>query len=465
MNTDTKDISEKQLKSKNKQMDMLNGRLWSKILLFSMPIALTNILQQLFNTADIAVVGQIVGNDTLAAVGCTGPIVTLFISLFSGLSLGVNAVISRFIGARNTEGTKKAVHTALTIALISGIIVAVLGEIAARPLLVLVSTPENVIDLAVLYLRIYFSGSIFLMLYNTEAAILYSIGDTKKPVFILLAAGIINIGLNLFFVIVCKMSVGGVALATLISNALSAATLFIVLLREKRIIKVNISDIRLYKGMSKMILKIGIPTALQGIIFNAANIVLQSGINELGSDVVAGSTVGLNIELFAYYIVAALGQASITFNSQNLGAGNLKRCAQATKWCIILGVIITAVSSVIIVTFREFLAGLFTPDEAIVKIASIRILIIVGFEVINMMIEVLSGTLRGLGYSALPTFLCVFFICGIRTLWLFFIFPLNKTFLWIIVVYPISWVFTVASLTIAYFYVKKKLAEKIRTAY
>lgn len=442
---------------KNGQMDMVTGSLWDKILLFALPIVVTNVLQQLFNTADIAVVGRLVGNDALAAVGCTGPIVTLFITLFSGLAIGANAVIARHIGAGDRKKTKEAVHTSIAIAVLAGLVIMAVGESITRPLLEVVSTPDNVMDLAVTYLRIYFSGSLFLMLYNFEAAILRAGGDTRTPVFVLMATGVINIGLNLFFVLACGMSVEGVALATLISNIMSALILFMILMREEGVLKVRLRSVRIYGKDAKAILMIGVPAAIQGMLFNAANIVIQSGVNSLGSDVVAGATVGLNVETFGYYIVAGFGQTSITFNSQNLGAGKLRRCAESTRWCLGLGFLVTALASVLMVVFREALAGLFTTDQTLIEIASVRIMLIAGFEVVNMVIEVMSGTLRGLGYSALPALLSVFFVCGVRIFWLFYIFPLNRTFGWLFTVYPVSWGLAAASMTAAYLIVKKRL--------
>ena len=274
---------------KNGQMDMVTGSLWDKILLFALPIVVTNVLQQLFNTADIAVVGRLVGNDALAAVGCTGPIVTLFITLFSGMAIGANAVIARHIGAGDRKKTKEAVHTSIAIAVLAGLVIMAVGESITRPLLEVVSTPDNVMDLAVTYLRIYFSGSLFLMLYNFEAAILRAGGDTRTPVFVLMATGVINIGLNLFFVLACGMSVEGVALATLISNIMSALILFMILMREEGVLKVRLRSVRIYGKDAKAILMIGVPAAIQGMLFNAANIVIQSGVNSLGSDVVAGA--------------------------------------------------------------------------------------------------------------------------------------------------------------------------------
>lgn len=444
---------------KRKSADLTEGSLWDKILFFALPIVLMNILQQLFNTADIAVVGRLVGNDALAAVGSAGPIVTLFITIFSGLSVGANAVIARMVGSGNQEQIRKSVHTSVVIAVISGAAVLIVGEMITRPLLSLVSTPENVIDMAVLYLRIYFSGSIFIMLYNFEAAILRAGGDTKRPLYILLISGALNIVLNLFFVMACGMSVEGVALATLVSNIVSAVMLFVVLVKEKSGLQIRIPELRLHPGIARGILMIGIPAAIQGMLFNIANVVLQSGINSLGSTAIAGNTVGTNVEIFLYFIVAGFGQTCITFNGQNLGAGKLKRCVSATRWCLGLGFIFTVIASSIAFTFRNSLAGIFTPDEAVIRIAAFRIAILAAFEVLNMMIEVISGALRGRGHSFLPAMLSLFFVCGVRMIWLFVIFPMDRTYEWLMSVYPVSWVLAVASLAGAYFYVKRKLFQ------
>lgn len=437
--------------------DLTEGKLWNKILFFALPIVLMNILQQLFNTADIAVVGRLVGNDALAAVGSAGPIVTLFITIFSGVSVGANAVIARMVGSGNKDQIGKSVHTSIAIAVLSGAIIMIVGEWITRPLLALVSTPEHVMDMAVLYLRIYFSGSIFIMLYNFEAAILRAGGDTKRPLYVLLVSGVLNILLNLFFVMSCGMSVEGVALATLVSNIVSALMLFGMLLREKGDLRISVSEVRLHSGIARGILMVGIPAAIQGMLFNIANIVLQSGINSLGATVVAGNTVGVNVEIFLYFIVAGFGQTCITFNGQNLGAGKLERCVSATRWCLGLGFILTVAASSVTFAFRYHLAGLFTPDDAVIRIAAFRIAILAAFEVLNLMIEVLSGALRGWGHSLLPALLSLFFVCGVRMVWLFVIFPMDRTYEWLMSVYPVSWALAVASLAGAYIYVKRKL--------
>lgn len=447
------------IKEKGK-MDLTTGSLWDKIILFAVPLILMNMLQQLFNTADIAVVGRLIGNEALAAVGCTGPVITLFINIYSGLAVGANAVLARRIGEKDEAGIRQAVHTSLALALAGGILTMAAGEVITRPLLTLIGTPENVMEPAVRYLRIYFAGSAFIMLYNFEAAILRAAGDTKRPLYILTVSGVLNLGLNLFFVLFCGMRVEGVALATLISNLFSSALLFYILQREEGALCVRISKIRFYRGVPGIILMVGIPSAVQGVLFNIGNLVIQSGVNSLGAVAVAGATVGSNIETFPNYVVHAFGQACITFNGQNLGAHELKRCMQSTRWCLVLGCIISLVTGGVVVSCRHVLAGLFTVDEAVIRIAGERIVLVVGFQVFRMITEVMSGALRGLGYSLIPTILSVFFVCGVRVLWLFLIFPLNPTFFWLFTVIPVSCALASVSVLIAYLVVRRRLTAQ-----
>lgn len=281
-----------------KRIDILNGSIWDKILAFALPLAATSVLQQLFNSADVAVVGHFSGSNALAAVGSTSPITNLFITIFVGLSIGANVVISRFLGAQNEKDTSKAVHTSILLSIISGIVIALIGEVIAVWLLKIMSTPKEVLDQAALFLRITFIGMIFLTIYNFEAAILRAGGDTKRPLYCLLISGVVNVTLGLFFVVVCKLDVAGVALATLIADATSALLLFYILTKEQGPLKLSLEKLKIDKTITKDILFTGIPAAIQGMLFNVSNIIIQSGINSLGADVVAASTVGLNFEIY-----------------------------------------------------------------------------------------------------------------------------------------------------------------------
>ncbi len=439
-----------------KKIDILHGSIWDKVLAFALPLAATSVLQQLFNSADVAVVGQFSGSKALAAVGSTSPITSLFITIFVGLSIGANVVISRFLGAQNDKQVKKAVHTSLVLSVISGIIIALVGELIAKWLLVMMSTPAEVLDQALLFLRITFIGMIFLTIYNFESAVLRASGDTKRPLYCLLISGVINVSLGLFFVVICKLDVAGVALATLIADATSALLLLIILIKEKGALKVSFKDLQIDSRITKDILFTGIPAAIQGMLFNIANIIIQSGINSLGADVVAASTVGLNFEIYIYYLITGFAQASITFNSQNYGAKNYKRCIQSTRWCMGLGFIFTMLLSGIFILFSHTFAGIFTSDQAIIELATIRMRYILAFEFLNMTIEIMSGSLRGLGNPMISTILCVIFVCGVRLFYMFVIFPHYNTFNMLLIIYPISWATASASIVSAYFVVKKK---------
>ena len=340
---------------------------------------------------------------------------------------------------------------------IAGAIIAVVGELLSRPLLVLTGAPAEVLELAVRYLRIYFVGSFFLMIYNFEAAILRASGDTRRPLYCLMFTGCVNIALNLFFVLVCKMNVEGVALATLAADILSAVLLFVSLSREKDVLRLDWRAFAIHADVAKEILLIGIPAAIQGMLFNIANIVIQSGINSLGADVVAASTIGLNMEVFAYYIVTGFGQAAITFNSQNLGAGQIRRCESATRWCLLLGAVFALATSFGMITCRDLLAGIFTSDPAIRQLAGLRITIVVGFEILNMVVEVLSGALRGLGHAFVPTALSILFVCVVRVGWLLLFFPAHHTFSGLLMVYPVSWALASTAISVAYFIIQKRL--------
>ena len=297
---------------------------------------------------------------------------------------------------------------------------------------------------------------IFLTIYNFEAAILRAGGDTKRPLYCLLISGVVNVTLGLFFVVVCKLDVAGVALATLIADATSALLLFYILTKEQGPLKLSLEKLKIDKTITKDILFTGIPAAIQGMLFNVSNIIIQSGINSLGAYVVAASTVGLNFEIYVYYLITGFSQASITFNSQNYGAGNYKRCIKSTRGCMILGTIFTVSLSMIFIVFDRFFAGIFTSNPKIVELATIRMTYILIFEVLNMTIEIMSGSLRGLGSPMISTLLCVIFTCGVRLGYMFLVFPHFNTYNMLLIIYPISWALTASSIIIAYFVTKKK---------
>lgn len=435
--------------------------LWKQILRFALPIAATSMLQQMFNAADMAIVGQFAKDNTaLAAVSSTSAVVTLFITMFSGFAIGANVVVARLVGAQSEDELPKAVQTSLVTALLLGIVFTALGEMITYPLLEIMETPENIIAQAQLYLRIYLLGSTFQLLYNFEAAILRANGDTRRPLICLIISGVVNVVLNVLFVVACGMDVAGVAIATVISGGVSTFLLLYDLTKASTSVRMLWSRFCLDGRMAKDLLRIGIPAAIQGILFNTANMIIQSGINVFGDIAISGSSIGVNAEAFVYYLLGGFSQASVTFSGQNFGAGRLSQCWTSTRYCLLLGGVLTELFAVLLILFRGGFAGLFTPNPVIAEYAALRMECVLLFEIFNLTIEVVSGALRGLGYSATPTALVAVFVCGIRVLWVLFVFPDHATFQMLMAVYPISWTVTAIAVTAAYLLVKKRLQAK-----
>ncbi|MGN0182997.1 MAG: MATE family efflux transporter [Candidatus Ornithomonoglobus sp.] len=445
-----------------KKMDMLSGSLLDKILMFALPLAASSILQQLFNSADMAIVGRFAGSRALAAVGSNGPIVNLLINIFVGISVGANVVISRLIGEGRTQRISAAVHTAIVVAVISGLFVTGVGLAVTRPVLQLISTPEDIIDLASTYLRIYFLGMPFLMLYNFSAAVLRSRGDTKRPLICLTFSGIVNVILNLFFVIALGMGVAGVAIATVISQFISASLLVFFLTREEEPLRLRISRLRIDFSILKDILRIGVPAGLQTMVFSLSNVCIQSSVNSLGSTVVAASSASINLEVYAYYMLCAFDQTAVTFTGQNYGAGNIKRCSSVTRSCMLLGFICTGAVCAACIIFGGSILKLYTTDAEVISLAFYRLRIIMVFEVVNMSLEIFSGSMRGLGYSLIPALISIAGICGIRIVWVFTVFRSYPVFGTLVAIYPISWIITAAAIAAAYVIVRRRAAQALK---
>ena len=433
-------------------MDMLNGPLGRKILRFAVPLAATSILQQLFNAADIAVVGQFAGDKALAAVGANTFVINMLINLFVGISVGVNVVVANSIGAQSYRAITRSVHTSVIVSFISGILLSFIGVFFARPILSAISTPADVLDLAVRYLQVYFAGIPFVMLYNFVAAILRGKGDTKRPLYVLLATGAINVLLNILFVAGFGMSVTGVALATVIANALSAGTLFYFLLHEVGPFKLEFWKLRITPVFLGRIMRVGLPAGLQGVVFSFSNVCLQSAINSLGSATVAASAAALTYEFIVYYWLNSFSHACVTFVGQNYGAKNLERCRSAVRWTILLATTSTFALSMLCCYFAEPLLSLYTSDPEIIATGSIRMYVVVGVLFINVFLDVFSGALRGMGQSLAPALTCVVGVCGIRILWVIFVFPQYRSFASLMVVYPVSWIVTIMVLAGIYIY-------------
>ena len=440
--------------NKKKDMDMLNGSLADKILIFALPLAMTGILQQLFNAADIAVVGRFVGKNAMAAVGSNSPIIALIISLFTGISIGANVVIAKFIGQNRPDGVKRAVHTALLFAVLSGVVFAGICELISKPILSLMSIPENVFDMALLYFRVYIGGMPVILLYDFASAIFRSRGNTKTPLICLVVSGIINVILNLFFVIVLKMTVNGVALATVIANFVSSALLIYFLSKDTTEVHFSFKELKIDRYTLKEMVRIGLPAGVQGMVFALSNILIQSSINKLGEDVMAASSAAFNIEIFAYYIINAFGQACTTFVGQNHGANKPDRCLKATRISFGLDMLFTLALSGLILVFGKYLLHIFNDDPVVIETGMVRLKYILLAEGVNVVIEICSGCMRGYGRSMVPALICMLGICGVRIGWVFTAFRANSTFPTLLTAYPLSWIVTGIALAVAYFYMK-----------
>ena len=441
---------------------MLSGSVGDKTLRFALPLAATGILQQLFNAADIAVVGRFVGKNAMAAVGSNAPLINLIISLFIGISIGANVVIASLTGRRDDEAVSRAVHTALTVAFVSGIVLALICEALAYPILSLMSIPENVFDMSVLYFRVYLLGMPVILLYDFASAIFRSRGNTKTPLICLTVSGIINVLLNLFFVLVIGMTVNGVALATAISNLVSSALLIFFLSKEQGAVHFSFKKLGIDRKVFARMISIGIPAGIQGMVFSLSNLILQSAVNRLGEDVMAGSSAAFNIEIFCYYVINAFGQACTTFIGQNYGAQQPQRCRRVLKITFLQDMVFTVAMAVLILISGKYLLRLFNSDPDVIAVGMVRLKFILTAEFLNVIIEILSGYMRGFGYSFIPAVVCMIGICGVRISWMYTVFMSRQSFSTLMMAYPLSWAVTGAVLCIAFLYVNR---TKLKTFY
>ena len=420
---------------------MLNGPIWNKLPQFALPVAATAILGQLFNAADIAVVGNFTGAEktiAVAAVGANSSVIGLIINLFIGIGLGCNVVIAHAIGRGDRDAVHKAVHTSVVVAVIGGIIVGLLGQLIAAPLLGMLNVPDEVFPLALLYLRIYLIGLPVILLYNFEAAIFRSVGETKTPLVALTISGCLNVVLNLFFVAVLNMSVSGVAIATVISNAVSSVILFMKLRRTELDIHLDPKQLRIDMQILGRILRIGLPAGVQSSLFAVSNIVIQSAINSLGTVVMAASSAAFNIEIFTFDILDAFSQACTTFVGQNYGAGKIDRCKKTLKLCMLEGLIALVTAIAILLFFGKPLLSIFNNDPEVVETGYIRLMYVMFSHVFNLLYNVMSGYLRGFSISLTPAILTMLGVCGVRIAWIHYVFPLSATFKTIMIAYPVS---------------------------
>lgn len=441
---------EKELKKQ--KLDMLNGSIWNKLPVFALPIAATGILEQLFNASDIAIVGNFAQTDktvAVAAVGANSPIIGLILNLFIGIALGANVVIANAIGRDDKQTVQKAVHTSMVVSVIGGVLVAIIGELIAEPLLTVLNVPDDVLELALLYLRIYFLGMPVILLYNFEAAIFRSIGETKMPLIALTLSGILNVLLNLFFVIVLKMSVNGVATATVLANVVSAGILYIKLVKSDKYIKVEFKKLRIDGKVFAKIMQIGLPAGIQSAVFAVANIVIQGAINSLGTTVIAASSATFNIEIIAYNVMNSFSQACTTFVGQNFGANKIDRCKKTLFLCLIEDAIASGTAILIVLITGKFLLSIFNNNPEVIEIGYTRLVIIFIAYIFSMLYEVMSGYLRGFGFSLVPAILTTVGVCVLRIIWINTVFPANRTFVTIMTAYPVSLATTAVLIFIA----------------
>ncbi len=444
-------------KTKSYQMDMCEGALFSKLIRFAVPLMLSSILQLLFNAVDMVVVGRYAGSQSLAAVGSTSSLINLLTNVFMGLSVGANVLIARYYGARQEKEVSETVHTAILLSLISGVLLTFIGVGFAGTLLRLMGTPENVIELSVLYIRIYFIGMPVLLLYNFGSAILRAIGDTKRPLYYLTLAGVLNAGLNLIFVIVFHLDVAGVAIATVLSQAVSAFFIIRALANTEGGCQLKRSLLRISSDKLIRIAKIGLPAGFQGALFSLSNVLIQSSINSFGDIAMAGNTAASNLEGFVYIAMNSFHQTALSFTSQNIGGGKYDRVKKTMVYCLFLVVAVGGILGFGAYGIKEFLLGIYTSDAEVIQYGILRMRIIMLTYFTCGMMDVMVGCLRGMGYSIMPMIVSLLGACGLRILWIMTIFQSVRTLECLYLSYPVSWIITAAAHMGCYLCIRKKV--------
>lgn len=442
------------------EMDMTKGSLFKKIILFSIPLILSGILQLLFNAADVVVVGRFSGHTALAAVGSTTSLINLLVNLFIGISVGANVLLGQYIGADDFKNAQETVHTAICFALVGGVLMIFVGYFLSYPLLELMGTPSDVIDLSVLYIRIYFGGMPFFMLYNFGAALLRAVGDTKRPLYFLMVAGIINVIFNLIFVIVFSMGVAGVAIATVMSQCVSATLVLLCLKGASGPLCLHKDLLHFHSDKVIQMLKIGLPAGLQGVIFNISNVLIQSSVNSFGSIAMAGNTAASNIEGFVYISMNSIHQTTVSFTAQNMGARQYKRVDKILMECLLI-VTIVGIS----LGWSAYLAGhsllrIYSTDMDVISYGMLRLSVISTSYFLCGVMDVLVGSLRGMGYSILPMIITLIGACLFRIVWIFTVFAIYHSLIVLYISYPISWIITIVANSISYLILRKKTFVK-----
>lgn len=446
--------------TKKYEIDMCNGPLFGKILLFSLPLMLSGILQLLFNAADMVVAGRWVGSDALAAVGSTGSLINLLVNVFIGLSIGANVLVARYYGAGQDRELGETVHTAVTTAFISGIVLIFIGFFVSPMALELMETPEDVLDQAVLYMRIYFAGMPAMMVYNYGSAILRAVGDTKRPLYFLTCAGVINVLLNLFFIIQCSMGVEGVALATSISQYISAGLVLRCLIKTQGAYRLVPKELRIHAHKLKMMIRIGLPAGLQGAIFSISNVLIQSSVNSFGSVAMAGNSAAANLEGFVYTSMNTFHQTAVSFTGQNYGARQYKRIGRILLYCVIGVTAVGLVMGNFFYLFGHQLLSLYSPEPEVIAFGLRRLLYICCPYFLCGLMDTMVGTLRGMGYSVMPMLVSLSGACLLRIIWIYTVFRQFRSLEILYISYPFTWLVTLAVHFICFMVVYRKLMKK-----
>lgn len=444
------------------RMDMTEGPLTTKIIKFTIPVMLTGILQLLFNTADVIVVGRFTGKTALAAVGSTGSLINLLVSLFMGLSIGTNVLVARYQGAKDDKAVSETVHTSIALGIVGGLILLIIGVVATRPLLEMMATPEDVIDQSTLYMRILFFGMPLNLILNFGAAILRAIGDTKRPLYYLTIAGVINLFLNIFLVTVFSLGVAGVAIATVISEGVSCGLILLCLKHETGAIRLYFNRIKINPSKCIDIMKIGLPAGLQGCIFSISNVLIQSSVNSFGSTVMAGNTAASNIEGFVYVSMNSLHQTCISFTSQNFGADKFKRIKKVLINCLVIVAITGLVLGNSAYFFGKYLLSAYNNETEVISYGLIRLSIISTMYFLCGLMDVMVGAMRGIGYSILPMIVSLVGACGLRIVWIYTVFVKFRTLDILFISYPVTWTITFLSHLVCYYIVTRKYKDKFR---
>lgn len=452
-------LSQKKTK-KSYEVDMCNGPLFTKIVAFAIPVILSGVLQLLFNAADIVVVGRFAGNESLAAVGSTTALINLLVNVFIGLSIGANVLVAQFYGAKRQKDLEETVHTAMVMAVGGGFILVLLGFFVAGKLLELMGTPEDVLYLSVLYIRIFFVGMPSMLVYNFGSAILRAVGDTRRPLYFLIIAGIINVVLNLFFVIRFSMGVAGVALATIISQTISAALIVRCLSRSEAPYRLQLKCLRLVPDKVAAIAKIGLPAGFQGAVFSISNVLIQSSVNSFGSIAMAGNTAAANIEGFVYTSMNALYQTALSFTSQNYGAKKYRRMTKILIYCLGLVTLVGLVLGGGAVMISSSLLHIYSSDPEVIQYGINRLRIVCAPYFLCGIMDTMVGGLRGMGCSIMPMIVSLTGACALRVVWIFTVFAVNRTLQILYLSYPVTWMITFLVHVICYLAVRKRMEKR-----